>query len=224
MYRGYIPSARSAYELTKGKEWLALVGVIMDAGYLYSENDNFIKTALNNISMSLEEFKQKIAFPIGNAILYLNEEPQKAFSLIKNLNNSKDMSSIEKYSKPIQDEAKKIIDDFDKNAENLGGVLFYYFEPKLSVKGIVTNISLERENFDKIFIFASSRNAEKITMSARSQGGKIDMADLLHAGIKDLEQAGAGGHFNASGGKIQKKDLEQFKENIREFLKKNLNK
>ncbi|MBT3642384.1 DHH family phosphoesterase [archaeon] len=221
MYRGYIPSARSAYELTKGKEWLALVGVVMDVGYLYPENDEFIKTALDNAQMSLKEFKQRVAFPIGNAILYLNEEPQKAFSMVQNLPDQNNMSSIEKYSKPIMEEANKIIGDFEKNAEDLGGVLFYYFEPKLSVKGIVTSISLEEENFKKIFIFASSRDEKKITFSARSQSGKINMADLLNAGIKDLLESAAGGHYNASGGKIRKQDLEQFKENIREFLKEN---
>ena len=221
MYRGYIPSARSAYELTKGKEWLALVGVVMDVGYLYPENDEFIKTALDNIQMTLKEFKQSVAFPIGNAILYLNEEPQKAFSLIQNLKNQNSLDEIVQYSKPIMDEAHKIIDDFGKSAEDLGGVLFYYFEPKLSVKGVVTSISLEEENFDKIFIFASSRDEEKITMSARSQSKKMNMADLLHAGIKGLQNSAAGGHYAASGAKIRKQDLEKFKENIREFLKEN---
>jgi len=221
MYRGYIPSARSAYELTKGKEWIALVGVVMDAGYLYPENDKFIKTALDNIQMTLKEFKQHVAFPIGNAILYLNEEPQKAFSLIQNLKSQNDLGQIMQYSKPIMDEAHKIIKDFEENAEDLGGVLFYYFEPKLSVKGVITSISLEEENFNKVFIFASSRDNKKITMSARSQSKKMNMADLLHAGIKELPDSAAGGHYAASGAKIRKQDLEKFKENIREFLQKN---
>ena len=45
------------------------------------------------------------------------------------------------------------------------------------------------------------------------------MANLLNSGIKDLEGS-AGGHKAAAGGKINSEDLQKFKENLREYLKR----
>ena len=100
-------------------------------------------------------------------------------------------------------------------------MIFYYFEPKYSVKGIIVNkISQKEENKNEIFIFASPNKKRKITFSARSQSEKINMATLLKAGIGNLDGK-AGGHFNASGGAVNIEDLEQFKQNLRDFLKNN---
>ncbi|MCH7850372.1 MAG: DHH family phosphoesterase [Nanoarchaeota archaeon] len=221
MYRGYIPSARSAYELCGGKKWLSLVGIIIDAGFLYKENDEFIKGALDEVNMTRKEFQDSVAFPISNAITYLNKEPEKAFPLVQNISNYDNLEDIKKYSKPIEDEANRLVKEFEQKKEDLGGVIFFYLEPKYSVKGIIVNkISLKEESLDKIFIFASPNDSGKITFSARSQSKKINMATLLQEGIKGID-GNVGGHFNASGGIIPKEDLNKFKENLRRFLKKN---
>ncbi len=220
MYRGYIPSARSAYELTGGKKWIALIGTIIDAGDLYPENREFIETTLKEIKMSLEEFKKEVAFPTADCIIYLNKEPEKAFSIIQKLDSIKNLDSIKKYSKPIEEEARKIFKDFEEKKENIEGVIYFYFEPKYSIKGKISGISLRKENFDKIFIFASPKGKENISFSARNSSKRMDMAELLKAGIGNLEGA-YGGHFAASGAMIRKEDLGNFKKNLQEFLKNN---
>ena len=221
MYRGYIPSARSADELCGGKRWLSLVGVIIDAGFMYEENDEFIKTALDELKMTRKEFEKNVCFIISNAITFLNNDPNKAFDLVQKISNYKDLDEIKKYSKPIEDEVKRIENEYESNKENIEGVTFFYFEPKYSVKGIIVNkTALKEENHDKIFIFASPNSKGKVTFSARSQGGKVNMADLLLGGIGDLEGK-AGGHFNASGGAVPKEDLQKFKENLRKYLMDN---
>ena len=220
MYRGYIPSARSAYELTGGKKWIALIGVIIDAGDLYPENEEFIKKSLEEISMSLEEFKKEVAFPTADCIIYLNKEPEKAFSTIQKLDSIENLNSVKKYSKPIEEEAKRIFKEFEEEKETIEGVTYFYFEPKYSIKGKISGISLQKENFDKIFIFASPKGKENVSFSARNSSKRMNMAELLKAGIGNLEGA-YGGHFAASGAMIKKEDLAKFKKNLKEFLKNN---
>ena len=45
------------------------------------------------------------------------------------------------------------------------------------------------------------------------------MVDMLKAGVEGLEEGNAGGHVPAAGGIILAKDINEFKQNIREFLK-----
>jgi len=218
--RGYIPSARSAYELAGGKRWVALTGTIADAAYLYPENKEFIEISLKEISMSLEEFISSVLVPFSNSIIFLNERPNEAFSILRKIKTPKDLISIEKYSKPIEDEAKKVVDEFEKKKENLEGAEYYYFETKYPIKSKVNVISLKEESKDKIFIFATPKSNGKISISARNQSKKSDMATLLKEGIKGLD-AQAGGHRAASGATLKVEDLETFKNNIRNFLKQN---
>jgi len=220
MYRGYIPSARSTYELCGGKIWIALSGMISDVADRYSENDEFIRGALEEIGMDLNGFKDKVAYEISNCILFLDDEPAKAFSLIQKLESIDDVATLSKYSGPIKKEVEGLVRSFERDKEDLGGAYFYYFEPVLNVKPVVTaRISLDPKNVDKILIFASPKGDDKISISARSQTKRMDMAELLRAGINGLESANAGGHFAASGAAFLKGDLEKFKENLRERLK-----
>jgi single-stranded DNA-specific DHH superfamily exonuclease len=221
--RGYIPSARSAYELTGGKYWLSLVGCFADAAEKYSENDDFLKEGLEVAGMSEEEFKNNVAWKLSNVIIYLDSDPSKAFSLIRGLKDPSEVSLIEEYSEPIESEAKKILNSFESEKEDLGGITYFYFEPKYPVKPVVTSISLRKENLDKIFLFASPKTdgSDNVSISARSQTGRIDMAKLLKIGIGDMEGE-YGGHFKASGATIMAKDLEKFKENIRKYARENL--
>lgn len=219
--RGYIPSARSAYELTSGKKWIALAGVIADVGDRYLENKEFIEESLKEINMNLKEFKKQIVFPIANCILYLEEKPAKAFNLIRKMKNLEDILTIEEYSKPIESEVESAISKFEKEKENIKGITFFYFKSKHNIKARVNGISLEPENEKNIYLFATPKTKERISISARSQSKRMDMATLLKAGINNLENVAAGGHFAASGATINTKDLKKFKNNIREYLLKN---
>ena len=220
--RGYIPSSRSAFELTKGKKWISLVGTISDAAHLYKENDEFIKEALDEFQMSLEEFKEKVVFVISNFLIYFNKKRSEAYDILRKMNSIEDLSKIEKYSFKIKDEIYKYVNEFEEKNEKIENVNFYYINPKYSIKNSVAfEIGTKKENHDKIFIFASPKKDNKISLSARNTSKKRDMADLLKAGIGNLE-GNAGGHAAAAGGLINKKDLEKFKENLQNYLKKSL--
>jgi len=219
--RGYIPSSRSAYELTGGKRWLSLAGTISDAAHLYKENDEFIEEALKELDMDLDEFKKEITFTISNFLIYFKEKRKEAFDILKNLDEVKDLEQLKKYSRIVKDEIDTYVNNFEKDKEMIEEVNFYYIDPKYSVKGSVTfEISTKKEYLDQISIFASPSKDNKVTLSARNTSKKRDMAVILKAGIGSLEGS-AGGHKAASGGRINSEDLPKFKENLRKYLQDN---
>ena len=216
--QGYFPSSRTAEELTNIKPWLSLAGTITDAGDLYSENQKFIDDILKQVDMTLDKFKENISSIITNFLVYFDKDFDKAFQILKEINSINEIEKLKKYSEPIEDEVEKIIAEYETKKEKLGNINFYYFEPNFSIKTIVINI-ISQKNNDGIFIFATPKNGtDKITLSARNTSQEKNMSELLKAGIENLEDANAGGHAPAAGGIILSKDIEKFKENIRNYL------
>ncbi|MCK5449408.1 DHH family phosphoesterase [Candidatus Pacearchaeota archaeon] len=215
---GYIPSSRTAGELTNIKPWLSVAGTITDAGDLYPENDKFINEFLNKEGISLEKFKEEVSHVLGNTLVYFQEDLQEAFKIMKEINSLEDFKKLKKYSEQIEDELSKIIKRFDFEKKKLGDVYFFYFETKYFIKKPLSAI-ISRNNPEDTIIFATPIDEENLSISARNQSKTKDMAELLRAGIKGLDDASAGGHIPAAGGQILTKDLEKFKENIRNFLK-----
>lgn len=215
---GYIPSSRTAGELTRLKPFLALIGTITDSGDLYSENEDFINSHLKELGMTLDDFKKDISSVISNTLSYLDKDYKKAFKLLHKLKSIEDVKNLKQYADKIEDEIEKFVDEFEEKKEMIASANFYYFEPVLNVKGPVTGI-ISHSDHKKIYLFASPKEDGKyISLSARNTSQKPNMAEMLRAGVEGLEEGNAGGHPPAAGGRIRKQDLEKFKQNIREFL------
>ncbi len=222
--KGYLPSSRTAGELTGIKPWLSLSGTINDSGELYPENTDFIDENLKRTGMTLDNFKQNVSNIITNFLIYFNKDYDKAFEILEKINSIEGVSQLKKYSKPIEDEIEKIINQYKNKKEKLGDINFYYFEPSLPVSGPVCNI-IGNGNKNQVYIFATPKNDGKnITFSARSTPKKMNVCNLLKAGIAGLKNSSAGGHNSASGGIIMAKDIEKFKGNIRNFSENSINK
>jgi len=216
--QGYLPSSRTAGELTELKPWLSLTGTITDAGHLYPENQEFINEHLKQINMTLDEFKQNVSSVMTNFLVFFDKKPNEAFEILRKINSIEEIKKLKQYSEPIENEVGKILKEYETKKERLGNINFYYFEPHFSVKTIVSGI-ISQENNDGIFIFATPKNGtDNITLSARNTSKERNMADLLKTGIQGLENSNAGGHAPAAGGIILAKDLEKFKKNIRDFV------
>ncbi len=214
----YIPSSRTAGELTGLKPFLALIGTITDAGDLYQENQDYINSHLDKLNISLDDFKKNISSVVSNTINYLDKDPNKTFKLLEELKSLEDVASLRVYADKIEDEIQEFVERYEKNKEKLGDVNFYYFKPKLSVKGAVTGI-ISHKNVDEVYIFASPKeNGKQISLSARNAFKEINAIDLLKKGTLGLKDSSAGGHVRAAGGMILAEDLDRFKQNIREFL------
>ena len=215
---GYFPSSKTAGELTGIKPFLALTGTITDSGDLYAENQDYINTHLKEYDMSLDEFKKDISSVVSNTLSYLDKDHEKAWELLHGLKTIKDVASLRKYADKLEDEIGKFVDEFEEKKEMIGGVNYYYFKPVLNVKGPVTGI-ISHSNHEKICLFVSPKEDGKhLSLSARNTTQNPNMVDMLKAGVEGLEDGSAGGHAPAAGGMICVKDLDKFKDNIREFL------
>lgn len=208
-------ASRSVFELVGGKDWLALAGMLADAGDRYSENTELIKSILKKYKFSLEEYKEKRVYPISEALLYFEGKFKEAFKIMLKINSPEEIEEIKKFSEPVRKEINKFVADYEKNKEKLGDANFYLFSPKYQIKSIVGNI-ISMGHPEEVFIFA---NPEKDSMriSARNQSANLDMANLLKETMKNIPNASSGGHLRAAGGFFQAKDLEKFKENLRNY-------
>ena len=64
-----------------------------------------------------------------------------------------------------------------------------------------------------------SKKEDKCTFSVRRQDRKVNVKEFLEKNTKGFENSFAGGHFASGGGYILAKDLEKFKENLRNSAK-----
>jgi len=215
--QGYIPSSRTAGELTGLKPWLSLIGTVTDAGDLYPENQDFINKHLKQTNMTLDEFKQNITSVTTNFLVFFDKNPDKAFDILQKISSIEEIKNLKQYSEPVEEEVQKFVEEYETKKEKLGSVNYYYFNPHFSVKVPVAGIISQRN--DDAYIFASPKNnGENISFSARNTDQKINMADMLRAGVEGLEDGKAGGHVPAAGGMILAKDIDKFKNNIRKFV------
>lgn len=215
--RGYIPSSRTAGELTDIKKWLAIIGTVSDSGDLYEENKEYINKFLNEERITLEELKKNGTNILMNTLTFFQENKTEFFNILQGIEDYKKILDLKKYSDIIEIEIKKWVDRFEEKKESLGGAWFFYFGPKYNVRKQVSAI-ISRKYPEKILIFANP-SEETICISARNQSRKKDMSKLLKEVTRNFEDSIAGGHVPAAGATIQKRDLEKFKENIRTHFK-----
>ncbi|MFH1521582.1 MAG: DHH family phosphoesterase [archaeon] len=216
--KGCIPSSRTAGELTGLKPWLALIGTVTDSGQFYSENQNFIYERLKELNMTLEEFHQNITSVFTNFLVYFDKDFKKAFKILQQINSIEEISKLKKYAEPVEEEVQKFVEQYENKKERLGDIDFYYFDPHFPVKAPVCGIISYRDK-NQVYIFATPKSDGKhISFSARNTSQKMDMAELLRAGVAGLEDGSAGGHTASAGGMILAKDIEKFKENVRKFV------
>lgn len=211
----YKSASLSVFLITRKKELLTFLGVIADCGWNYSENNNYINDELRKFKIDLDEAK-KLGDDFGFVLKLYKEEQDKIIDILKKIEKPSDFANLEKLIKPMNEELNFFIEDFEKNKEKLGKVYFYYLEPKFCGKVAVVN-QVSYSNMEKILIFASPKD-DLISISARNQSGIIDCAKLLKKATESFENSNAGGHPKAAGGRIMKKDLEKFKENLREII------
>ena len=216
----YIPASRTCQELTNEKQWLGVAGTIADVGYKYPENDEYINTFLKQNNISLKEFEKEVVHPIIAFLIYFSNNTSKAFEILKEIKNFNELETIKKYADEVETEIQAEVEKFKTKHEKIGETYFYYFEPKFKIKSIVgSNISLK--NPEKTIIFATPENETTLNISFRDQEEKIDMSKMANETTKNLKDASGGGHKRAAGGTILTKDLEKFKQNVRNFTKQN---
>lgn len=202
--------------ITKEKEWILLVALFADIGYIHEDNLKEAKQYLKKYNLTMEQAKE-IEYEVGDLITYFHDTPDKAFKILQEKNSIKELEEIREYSEEIQKETTKHIKDYQTKKEKIGKANYFYFKTKFFIKSKVTTI-ISKENPDETYIFASPIGNDKMSISARNQSQNPDVSKLLQECTKNFENATAGGHAFSSGATIQAKDLEKFKENLRNYV------
>jgi len=213
-----ISSAKTIYNLTGGNKIFETIANLVDAGWTQKENKKIINKFLKKNKITFGQFNRKVMFKITRTIDYLHNKPKKAFKILKSINSLKDFEKLNKYDHKIGKEIKKIIQQYKTKKQKIGKINFFHFKAKYPIKSAIINeISYTSPKQTYIFATPTANNKKIISLSARNQTKKIDMAELLNSGIKNLKNASAGGHVPAAGATIQAKDLNQFKQNLKQF-------
>ena len=219
--QGYIPSSRTTYELTKGKKFLAMLGLIADSGNLYKENNSFIKKSLKQFNLTLEEFQKNYSHIFSDTLIYLEKSPQKAYKILSEISSLQEISKLKKYANKVEKDIVKTVKKAKQKSEKINGINIYKINPKYKIKGIVAAI-LSRENTAEPHIFLSIKtsNPKILGISARHNSDNANLPQLLEFASKNLKNSVCGGHKRASGGQVRKQDLKKFKQNLKNYVKK----
>jgi len=182
-----ISSAQTISKLIGGNKLWNTMAHYFDAGWLQKENRKIINKYIKKNKLSKQQL-QKIAYKISRTIDYFHKKPHKAFKILKSINSLKDLNKLNKYDRIIGKEIKKHINQYKTKKQKIGKINFYYFKPKYPIKSsIINEISYANPKQTYIFATPTPSNKKIITLSARNQTKKIDMAQLLRAGIKTLK-------------------------------------
>ncbi len=211
-----ISSAKTIYNLVGGNELLEAMAQSVDAGSSQKANRKIINKFLKKNKITFQQFNRQIGYKVARTIDYFYKKPHKTFKILQSINSLKDLNKLNQYDRIIGKEIKKLTKQYNTKKQKIGKINFYYFKPKYPIKSsIINEISYAHPKQTYIFATPTISNKKTISLSARNQTKKIDMAKLLKTGIKNLKNANAGGHVPAAGGTIQSKDLNQFKQNLK---------
>ncbi len=212
----YIPCSRMAQELFEKDQWLAMIGVLADAGEKYNSNTKYIKDFMQKEKITIDWYNKNVVYPIENMLIYHNKNLEEVFNYILNLKNYKHIKSLENISKKIEYEINYQCNKCKNESEKLGSFNFYLIKSKFPIKSIVAS-KLSSENKDEVFIIATEEK-RMIMFSVRSQRDDSNFAFLLKDTILDFKRASFGGHKKAAGGTFPKKYLPKFKKRLQKLI------
>jgi len=222
------PVTRICYEVTKRKEdmWIAMIGCIAD-NHLPDFHEEFAKRhrdfwgAKKEIKRPFDAYYKTGIGLLARALSFgLKDSITNVVALQNFLVSCKspdelmsDMDSYSSFGKKYREIKKKY--DFlikksrQKNDEKL---LFFSYSGDLSISSEISN-ELYYHNPDKIIVVAYD-NGGVVNISLRGK----NVRDLIEKVLPEFEGATGGGHLDAVGVRVKSKDLERFKEALKEKI------
>lgn len=196
--------------------FLACATVISDVSYANSkECFDFVKKSYPDFvsERALEIEPGKFAHLVSLATIYFKDNLNKIYEFI--LENRTD--ELKKHAQIIEKEIDYWASKFKQEAEFYPEkkLYIYYFNPKYNLSSILsTKLSFMNLSYTIILLSNLNGDTNHIRINGRSNGGVYDLNALFKKSIVGLDDAIAGGHTRASGGRILRKDLEKFKQNL----------
>jgi single-stranded DNA-specific DHH superfamily exonuclease len=200
-------------DLSKWKPLLCAT-MIAEMSFKDAKNFEFMKSIYPELQIDtiFDSVPAKLSNKISSGLIIL-DNPKKVFKMILKGKTDK----LERYSEMIKKETDLLIEKYKKEAEFYPekNLYFFYYTPKVvSTFAVITILSSAQKDKTLIFVSDIPDEPEYVKVSSRNQSMEVDMNLLLKKCIEGFENATAGGHVPAAGGKFMKKDLQRFKENL----------
>ncbi len=200
-------------------KWLACIGLMGD--YCVKAWKKFFDQAFFENNTSEKEICELMEIISSTETVNRN----KVAVLFKEFFKAKKPQDIHKtkysyYKKLIKKELKRLELEFHKKKEVFPKqeLVCFHFKSKLDIKSILVNKISTTYYPDKTVVILEEKEKKIMTISARRQDYQVKMNDVLEKAVKGLKGAMAGGHIPAAGGKIDKKDMPKFKQNLLKVL------
>ena len=206
-------------------DWISAIGVIGDCTFTRWKDfldDVFKKYSIDKKEDVFSTIPGKTASLISEVESFSYKKVGEIFDIVYNAEKYDDIlnSGLTKFQTQVKSEIDywlNHVNDFADIRDEFD-FIFYLIKPKFSVKANISTI-LSLKNPNKTVIIAQDMGEEMIGISGRRRDEKVAVNDLLEKATEKLENASAGGHIPAAGGKIRRGDLSKFKDNIMEILK-----
>lgn len=194
----------SDFTIYKNREWMQ--GVFRKYG-----DKSEIK------SMSLEDGPiQNLKRTLEFAIIYFKTEGALEKVLHAIGEGFGNIGDLENRAAEVEREVESVVQRFEKEAKEINGRLIFEFEPRFGIGQITSNtVSVRYPN--KTIITLRPIDEKRVAISMRRQDSGEDMEKLMKSALQGLEDAGGGGHIPAAGGHFLRKDLEKFKERLKQL-------
>lgn len=226
-FKKYTPASKMCYDLFKGKDWVAAVGVIADSGA--KQWYKFIRNVNQKYGTSGSDFESSLGI-IGNIINSLRIKGVKKWNhlALKVLDDAdgpfdvidKKTSSAKKawgiYEKTNR-KIRKIVNGFPKKADVHGSVAFYPVKKGFYGGTVATIIAKENPHMTIIMV-QKEPSSDTLFLNLRRADKEVDVSELVQEATRGLEQASGGGHVAAAGGTLKKKDYQKFKTRVLSIL------
>lgn len=206
-------------------DWISSIGVIGDCAF--TRWKDFLDEVFRKYSFEKNEdvfstIPGKTASLISEVESFSSQKVGEIFDTVYSAEKYADIlgSELSKLQVKVKSEIDYWLDHFEDFADmrEEHELIFYLIKPKFNVKAnISTILCLKYPN--KTVIIAQDMGGEMIGISGRRRDEKIAVNDLFEKATEKLEGASAGGHIPAAGGKVKRKDLSKFKDNIMEIIK-----
>lgn len=219
----YYPSSKQVYDLFNGIDWMACIGLIGDYGG--NPWKEFIETVHKKYGFKpckdencFDSPFTKYDHMINSArMAYSDKGCIKALNILINSPTFEEFKNnsevLEEWAKQVNDYIEHIKSDYKHNKETHKNVTFYELpNPKYKIgSALATIISSETPNKTIIILV---KKGYITNINFRRQDGKYDMSELAK------KCAGGGGHREAAGATIKTEEIDEFKECVKDQLKK----
>ena len=225
----YVPASLMVFDIltalglkTKSMSWIACIGVISDYGH--KQNKEFIDVCKKQYSTLLDAtdlIDSKLgtaAKTIYSAIVLKGEYGvRKVVDILVNSGGFEEFEEtrdLRKWKEVVDKEVENIIQDFEKNKELRGNVIFFEIKSKLNLASIISNI-ISQKFSDKIIVIGKNVNGSW-KVSARSpkhgsgSGKSVNLAEVVKKACEGIGYGG--GHPQAAGASVE--DWEKFKDRV----------